>query len=180
MKYFTPQLWLEFNSPRREKAFRIFDNRVRSYRKQLRPLLARLDPRARRFFRDALWLHDGKLATLELSDGITSVYACKWTGRGTTNTRRVRLRLVVLCYHDDFIYTLEYKDVARVALDFPGKIDLFRFGKYPNFGDWGYDELTAAKNGLLRHEILFSSGSSLAIEFENVSVRRKPQGSVNR
>jgi hypothetical protein len=45
------------------------------------------------------------------------------------------------------------------------------------FEDWGYHELNDAGDGFLRHEILFSSGAVVLIEFRAVSVERidRPQ-----
>jgi hypothetical protein len=72
------------------------------------------------------------------------------------------------------LYTrLQYEGVARVDLDCPGKIALFPIGKHAHFGDWGYDELTVAKEGSFRHEVLFASGSTLAIEFKSFSFSRR-------
>jgi hypothetical protein len=57
-------------------------------------------------------------------------------------------------------------------LNCPGKIALFPIGKHARFGAWGYDELTVAKEGSFRHEVLFASGSTLAIEFKNFSFKQ--------
>src|SRR5271167_1809465 len=67
----------------------------------------------------------------------------------------------------------EYKDIDRVEVNYPGKLKLFPISFFSNLGDWGYDELTSVANGLLRHEILFSSGATITINFRQVSVRRK-------
>jgi len=53
----------------------------------------------------------------------------------------------------------------------PGKIALFPIGKARPLWDWGYDELTVAKEGSFRHEVLFASGSTLAIEFKRFSFK---------
>jgi hypothetical protein len=37
--------------------------------------------------------------------------------------------------------------------------------------DWMYDELTSVDDKILRHEVLFSSGATLQVEFEVVAVR---------
>jgi hypothetical protein len=64
------------------------------------------------------------------------------------------------------------KGVARIDLNCPGKIALFPIGKHAHFGDWGYDELTVAKEGSFRDEVLVASGSTLAIEFKSFSFKK--------
>ena len=180
MKYFTPQLWIAFQGPRRNAAFKTWERRVKQYRKSLQNILPSLGPSARRFFRDALILHDGTLARMEVGDRIDDM-----DGRATRNivNRRVlRIRLFVLA---DVVrqrrvigkswYTLEYKQVERIDLRFPGDLELFPVGFDLNFGDWGYDELTSPKEKLFRHEILFASGASITIDFRDFTFRcRKP------
>jgi hypothetical protein len=43
----------------------------------------------------------------------------------------------------------------------------------PKFWRPGYDELSLKRKSVLQHEILFSSGAAISIEFEKVSVRRR-------
>ena len=178
MKYFTPQLWIAFQGPRRNAAFKTWGRRFKQYRKSLQRILPGLRPSARRFFRDALILHDGTLTRMEVGDRIDDI-----EGRATRNivNRRVlRIRLFVLA---DVVkqrrvigkcwYILEYKQVERIVLSFPGDLELFPVGFDPNFGDWGYDELTSPKEKLFRHEILFASGASITIDFRDFSFRRR-------
>jgi hypothetical protein len=75
------------------------------------------------------------------------------------------------------LYTLQYTGVARVDLNCPGRVTLFPVGEHAQFGDWGYDELTASKDGLFRHEVLFASGSTLAVEFKKFSFHKQQIGS---
>jgi hypothetical protein len=102
--------------------------------------------------------------------------------RDIVNRRTLRVRLFVLA---DVVkqrritrkcwYILEYKQVERIALNYPGDLKLFPIGLDPNFGDWGYDELTSPKEKLFRHEILFASGATVTIDFRDFSFsRRRP------
>jgi hypothetical protein len=165
MKYFTPEGWIGFNSARRDSAFQSYDRRLESYRKQLSLLLPRLNPTARRFFREVCLLHDGTLLRMEAGDHIDGA------GQGGTrigvNDRRASVRLLVKSENGESIYTLNYTGVRRVEV--PGETVLFPSGKRANFGDWGYDELTSAKEGRFRHEVLFASGSTITIEFKKFS-----------
>ncbi|MFZ0579558.1 MAG: hypothetical protein WA305_14935 [Candidatus Acidiferrales bacterium] len=172
MKYFTPQLWLGFNSPRSKVAFATWDRRFKAYQTNLKTILPKLNSGARRFFQDALLLHDGTLTKMELGDRIRDTDG-KAT-RGIANRRQLVVRLFVLSDRvDQHCYTLEYKNIDRVEVDYPGKLKLFPIGFSSNLGDWGYDELTSVANGLFRHEILFSSGATITIDFRQISVRRK-------
>jgi hypothetical protein len=101
--------------------------------------------------------------------------------RDIPNHRQLVVRLFVLSDRiDQHCYTLEYKNIDKIELNYPGKIKLFPMGMFPNLGDWGYDELTSIANGLFRHEILFSSGATIVVDFRQVSVHRKLDKRRNR
>jgi len=180
MRYFTPQLWIAFQGPRRNAAFKTWERRFTLYRQSLNKILPKLRPLARRFFQDALILHDGTLTRLEVGDGIDDVER-GMTRRGMVNRRKVRVRMFVFA---DVVrqrhitghcwYVLEYKKVERINVNFPGNLELFPIGFERNFGDWGYDELRTSEKNLFRHEILFASGASIAIDFRDFSFRRRP------
>jgi hypothetical protein len=171
MRYFTPEMWLGFNSPRSKSAFKTWDGRFKAYLNNLKKILPSLNPHARVFFRDALILHDGTLALMEVGDRIDDAEAK--AKRDIVNRRKASVRLSVLSDTvNQHCYTLEYKNVERIHVDFPGRVELFPVGMHPNFGDWGYDELTSPQKGLFRHEILFASGASIAIEFREFSFRK--------
>jgi hypothetical protein len=172
MKYFTPQMWLGFNGPRSKAALGTWDRRFEAYQTNLKPILPKLNPRARRFFQHALVLHDGTLTRMEVGDRISD--AGGKATRNIANRRQLVVRLFVLSDRiDQHCYTLEYKNIDRIELNYPGKVKLFPIGMFSNLGDWGYDELTSVANGLFRHEILFSSGATIIIDFRQVSVHRK-------
>jgi hypothetical protein len=172
MKYFTPQMWLGFNGPRSKAALGTWGRRFEAYQTNLKSILPKLNFGSRRFFQNALVLHDGTLTRMEVGDRIRD--ADGKTTRGIANRRRLVVRLFVLSDRvDQHCYTLEYKDINKIELNYPGKIKLFPIGLFSNLGDWGYDELTSVANGLFRHEILFSSGATIIIDFRRVSVHRK-------
>lgn len=166
-------MWLGFNGPRSKAVLGTWDARFESYRANLTTILPQLRPSARRFFRDALLLHDGTLTRMELGDRTDD--AIGRATRNIANRRKLTVRLFVLSDTvDQHCYILEYKNVKRIDVNFPGRLGLFPSGMHTNFGDWGYDELTSPEKGLFRHEVLFSSGATIAVEFRDVSVRRKP------
>jgi hypothetical protein len=172
MKYFTPKMWLGFNSPRSKAAFGTWDRRFEAYQTNLKSILPKLNSGARRFFQTALILHDGTLTRMEVGDRVDD--ADGKTTRGIANRRQLVVRLFVLSDRvNQHCYTLEYKNIDRIELNFPGTLKLFPCGMFSNLGDWGYDELTSVANGLFRHEILFASGATITIDFRQVSVHRK-------
>ena len=75
--------------------------------------------------------------------------------------------LRVLDAWDRYVWTLRYRGVRRIEVRFSGDS---KWGG--GFQDWGYHELTDAGDGVLRHEILFRSDSTLLVEFEQVGVER--------
>jgi hypothetical protein len=145
----------------------------------LKKILPGLTPTGRRFFRDALALHDGTLARMEVGDRIDDRKG--GARRDIVNRRKLRVRLFVLAeivkerrITGSCWYVLEYKQVERIELHFPGNVGLFPSGFDSNFGDWGYDELTSPGENLFRHEVLFSSGATITIDFRDFSFSRKP------
>jgi hypothetical protein len=181
MKYFTPEMWLGFNSRDRKTAYRYikgFDSRLAAYERQLRKPLAKLNPSAARFFKRHCLLHDCTLARFEIGDRIDDLAGDADLHR--TAPLQAMVRMFVKSRDRAFVYSLKYLGVSRATLNFPGQIELFRTGEHPNFGDWGYDELTLSPEGKRRHEILFASGSAISIEFENIHVKKHRATSLKR
>lgn len=179
MQYFTPQLWIAFQGPRRNAAFRNWDLRLKQYRKGLEKILPGLKPGARRFFRNALILHDGTLTRMEVGDRIDDIEGRAM--REIVNRRKLCVRLFVL---SDVVkqhwYALEYRQVERIDLNFPGNLKLFPVGFDSNFGDWGYDELTSPEKKL--SVMTFSSPQeplSPSIFVTSRSVGSPPKTSTN-
>jgi hypothetical protein len=67
---------------------------------------------------------------------------------------------------------LKYGSVRKVVFDYPTDVPLFHH-EGGHIGDWGYDEVTAADENYLRHEVLFSSGTTILIEFTQFSFERQ-------
>jgi hypothetical protein len=134
-------MWLGFNSPRSKAVLGTWDRRFEAHQKNLKSILPKLNSGARRFFKNALALHDGTLTRMEVGDRISD--ADGKTTRDIPNRRQLVVRLFVLSDRvDQHCYTLEYKNIDKIELNYPGKIKLFPTG-ISNLGDWGYDELTS-------------------------------------
>jgi len=164
MKYFTRSMW-EAAAENHTAWVQAFQD----YREQLTILRSRLDEEAFAFF-DEAEVHDVELLHMRIVDGSRpaplSAPARSWEA---PMNYPVRAQLSVLDAWDRFVWQLTYSGVRRAVVDFPGEETLF-YQPGEGFGDWGYHELTDAGNGFLRHEILFSSGSILAVEFREVVV----------
>jgi hypothetical protein len=71
----------------------------------------------------------------------------------------------------DTEWTLRYAHIRRILVDFPTDTPLF-FDPGGGFEDWAYHELSDVGDGFLRHEVLFSSGAGVLVEYRDVSVER--------
>jgi len=170
MKYFTRELWISFQTPHWEKATKHWQRRFEAYKKQLAKILPKMNSSGGAFFRDALVLHDGTLARLEVGDQLAAPTGDRPRGR---NPCRAEVRLSVISDRSPKrFYLLRYECVSRIDLSVPGKVELFPSGEYPNFGDWGYDELALRRPTSFRHEILFASRATIVTEFKQFSFRR--------
>ena len=168
-------MWRALQRPGQEgnEIQRTWDKAFREYSQQLSAIRGRIDDGAFAFF-DEADVHDGELLELRIMDGSRpappSAPPRTWA---TPMNYPVKVELSVLDALDQFVWHLAYSALGRVALDFPGEEALF-YQAGEGFGDWGYHELTDAGNGFLRHEVLFRSGSILAVEFKDVVVIRTP------
>jgi len=74
-------------------------------------------------------------------------------------------------------------DIITESLKGGEKVTLTGFGTFEvrqrqeregdHIGDWGYDEVTAVDENYLRHEVLFSTGTTILIEFKHFSYERE-------
>ena len=78
----------------------------------------------------------------------------------------------ILEAYDRFVWTVAYRNVRRLSVNYPGDL-MFITGS--GFGDLGYHELTASRSELLQHEILFRSGSTILVEFQGVEIQVSPR-----
>jgi hypothetical protein len=162
MRFFTASLWAALQQPEQAgENIRKWEQAFRDYGEQLAPLGNRLNPESFSFFSEAD-VHDGELVEFRIIPGTPSM------------NHPVGVALAVMDAAGQFVWHLSYSAVRHVIVDYPGKEPLF-YQDGEGFGDWGYHELTDAGDGFLRHEILFASGSILAVEFREVAVRKTPR-----
>jgi hypothetical protein len=172
MKYFTKELWLGYNSRNDDvegAALEQGERNRQEYVRQLEELRPRLSEDTYRFFTGEN-LHDGRLLAFIAGDGID--FDIHGPERFDISSNNTSVRMKVLGANLDILFTLKYTKVKRVVFDYPTDEPLFhREGR--QIGDWGYDELTAADDKYLRHEILFASGTAILIEFKDFSYEKE-------
>lgn len=168
MQFFTKELWASSQS--RDADVAPWQTAIAAYRGQLEVLRPRISEEAFFFFREAD-IHDGELLELVILDGSRpaplSDSPRPWI---SPRNHPIHVKLRVLDAIEEFVWALSYTGVRKVCVDFPTDSP-FDYHEGQGLGDWGYDELTAT-DGFLRHEVLFSSGSILLFEFENIEVTR--------
>ena len=170
MKYFTRELWLAGNSEsEKREALEQWNTNLRNYQAQLHKLQHRLDESAFSFFTEEN-LHDGRVISFTVGDAIHhDIHAGDLLN---INVHNPSVEIKVLGCQLDAQYTLKYSKVRRVLFDYPSETPLFH-QEGDHIGDWGYDELTAADNNYLRHEVLFASGTIILIDFKDFSYQRE-------
>jgi hypothetical protein len=173
MKYFTKEIWAAHQTTDYAETLRAneaSDRSAREYRQQLEPLLPRLSKRDRFFFTGGEILHDGRLIEFIAGDEVGhDVHGPK---KFNINAHHTSVLMKVLGCDLDVLYTLKYMKVKRVIFDYPTADPLFH-KEGAHIGDWGYDELTDAGDGYLRHEVLFASGTTILIEFKHFSYKKE-------
>lgn len=168
MKFFKKELWARINSDdenEREQANAEWDQNNAAYYEHLKQLRPRLPVNASRFF-GKISLHDGTLLSISLGDAIDS------TEEIPLRKRKTRIRMIVAFLDNPETYILQYSGIRQIFIDFPSATPLF-YDLGDSFGYWGYDELTDAGDGFLRHEVLFDSGATIAIEFKHFKYNKK-------
>ncbi len=170
MKYITRELWAGWNSKDekiRQWAHEETKRRFKEYEQQLEKLRARLGEENFNFFKNGL--HDGRVITFSVGEGIDLDYEKEETF-SLDEFSETKVQIEVLEAYFEEIYSLKYEQVQRVIFDFPTETPLF--GGY-SLNDWGYDEVSAIENDYFRHEILFSSGTTILIEFQKFTFSKR-------
>src|ERR1700685_3681309 len=145
MKYFTPELYLQINSPNleiAEKAHDKWEDALERYAKHLGEIRSRMTPATRKLagslnLHDAevlLFKYDGKLAVADLRQGDTHVF---------------------------LVYVLVKNPLVTKIKSWPFSSKAVR---------WLYDEFDADAKGVQQHEVLLSDGRIWALSFSRVVV----------
>jgi hypothetical protein len=176
MKYFTAELWAAWQDPKWRQPPAEADP-LKLYLAELESLRGRVNDEAFRFFAEAD-VHDGELLEFQVLDGGRAAPPGQPGRTPATRTEYpVGVVLRVLDGGDKLVWTLEYRQVRRVVVNYPG--ELFH-DEGRGFGDWGYHELSDSGGGFLRHEVLFASGSTLLVEFREVRAHARRRGAAEQ
>jgi len=176
MKYFTHKRiaaandWIEQTTPELRKAEKRFESVVAEYRLELESLKPRVSRAAWDFFRhgrDETGLHDARLLSLRVGDGLN------YTPDGVTpfriNRQRTGIIVEFLNYEQSFHYVFDLRRVSRVSTDL--FIEEGSFAK--SLGDLYIYELVAIDEQILQLGFLFASGATISIDFERLVFRRR-------
>ena len=165
MEFITKRHWLGWNSddPKEsEWALKSTDENFKRYEERLNKLRPRLNERNYRFFKNGM--HDSRVISFCVGDGLHIDFA-KNRNVSIGDFYRTSVEVKLLNADFDAIYVLKYRKVSKSLFDFPSADPLWG----NNIDDWGYDELSEVSETVLRHEVLFSSGTTMLIEFEKFS-----------
>lgn len=171
MKYFTRELWEGFQNPEAfDQCDKIWTENSKKYTEQLDSLESMFSKDTFHFIRKES-IHDGNLVSFEIINA-------NELNRVKSNTYKIKrqirepISVVIKVLSEGILYELSYSLVKNLNVKFLGESDLFQ-PYFRDFGDWGYDEVTSIDDNVLCHEILFSSGAEIHIEFEKMKVKRK-------
>ena len=163
MRFFTPELYVRFNSSNDEEADRAdeaWETAIQQYHRHLNDIWDRLPSPVRKL--TELCLHDSELLVCGLemepfppSPAEPFFAVPRWSAVA-----------VLSLQHDERITTLFYNLWDRVR-EFPPSKD-WEFSKERKY--WMYDEVDMVGNqrGLFVHRVLFSNGSVMEIPFVTV------------
>lgn len=147
LKYFTAELWEQFNSENdkvRESANQKWDENCKEY-------FSRLAINKQRFSQE---VYDFLSSITFHGYSIESVTIVQ-DNLGIPNPVNVEINLT----NGREKCAIRYRNVSDIQLSYESTTR--------GFDEWGYDELLDVDDTKLSHEILFASGASFRIEFEN-------------
>lgn len=170
MEIITKEHWLGWNSDDKEVyewAIKSSDENWKVYAERLEKLRPRLNQRNFEFFKKGL--HDGRVLSFSVGEGLFLNFAenPQLDINKDFSITNVQIKVINACF--DALYDLKYTTVSKVLFDFPSDTPLWG----NSIGNWGYDEISEIDEKNLRHEILFSSGTTILIEFEKFSFKKK-------
>lgn len=172
MEIITKRHWRGWNSDDEKEAKwaeKNAEENIKIYTERLEKLRPRLSERNYKFFRSGL--HDARLISFATGDGL-HIHSAREKPVTINDFYRTSAEIKVINLDFNAIYHLKYGKVSKSVFDFPSEDPLWG----NNIDDWGYDELSEVSDKVLRHEILFSSGTTILIEFERFSFTKTRYG----
>lgn len=176
MKYFTYELisaandWIEQDKRELGRAEKRLKTATNKYQGELENLKPRISQAAWHFFRHGFGrnsLHDARLLSLRIGDGLNYHSDGKVPFR--LNTQRTSAVLEFLNFEQDFHYVFDLRQAELVRCDLFTEED--RHAK--SIGDLYICELTVADEDRLRLGFLFASGATIVIHFRRLVFRKR-------
>jgi len=133
-------------------------------------LEGRLSRSAFEFFRYGFGsngLHDGRLLSLKIGDGLS--YTSNGNSPFRINRQRAAITIEFLNYEQDLNYVFDLRGISRLSCDL--FVEAESYAK--SIGNLYTYELTEAVDNKLRLGFLFASGASIIAEFERLVFRKK-------
>lgn len=163
MKYFTDELWSKINSEsatEREQANLEWEKNSEAYSKVFEGIKHRLTKKFLKMYSDAHGFHDSAFLSFEV------IQPKRWANDP------ISVQLVIS--DGEFKWTLTYRKVKKVMMNYDS--DTEEHSTKWGIDTWGYDEFIPSDDNYLLHEILFASGATVLIEFENkkLFINREP------
>lgn len=154
MKYFKDELWSRINSDspiERKQANLEWEQYAKAYWKVFEKNKNRLSKKFLKMYSDAKGFYDHNFHGFEV------IQSKRWAGDP------IKVNIVVS--DGDSKWTLTYKQVKKVIMSYDSAIEerTYKWG----IQTWGYDEFLPFDENHLTHEVLFSSGASILIQFKN-------------
>ena len=167
MDYFKWEMWRGGDMDTVFSRMDEWDEACKAYLKQLGSLEPELSKRNWHFF-SAVSLHDGYVLSVEIGDFLDQELSKLGQFQGCEGETKVRMKVFLgsrLCQ-------MEYSRGRRINLKHDGLSDCHP-GLVNQMQYLGYDELSMVDQGYFRHQLLFSSGAELAIEFKSFKYRMR-------
>ena len=176
MKYLTYELlaaandWIDQTEREERLAQKRFASAGQKYWRELESLRPRISGPAWNFFRygrDETGLHDGRLLSLRVGDGLD--YTPDGSSPFRLNRQRTSAIIQFLNYEQCFHFVFDCRGVSRVSSDL--FIDDSLFAK--SLGDLYLCELTETRKKELQLGFLFATGATIVIQFRRLVFRRR-------
>lgn len=171
MRFFARELQEQTNGDDMRSGLEEFERRFKIYYDQLAGLRPRMSAAAYFFF-SKVNTHHATLLSAEFGDDIEERHVAGRTD--VVNQRRIRVRLLL---EDGRTAEIVYRRVRKAVFDY-SMDDAWHSPERNAVDDLLNHELTDAGDGFMRHECLFSSGSTLLVELRDLTCRVRGRRSV--
>ncbi|AQS08735.1 hypothetical protein CLOBY_08450 [Clostridium saccharobutylicum] len=164
MKFFTKELWDKVNSATDENQLEVekeWNENCRLYKKQFDELKKMLPDQFLDKYSICGDFHDFSIIGIEIIKSKSKVIPF------------VDFKIDVA--NGDEKYAIYYMGISNITINgnFESKEIEYLANKKGVIDSWGYDEFQISDDNLLVHEILFLSGSSMKVQFKDISILDK-------